>query len=546
MHSSLIALRAPHGLRAQSLILIGALLFASCSKPQAQGIGLSLASGKMLFSRLESGMAGAAQGRLGVGFSSFVFPPQEGLNQEGRLELEYSTQAMGKAELEIEFLPSGEGCASPQSYPLPLSPRSVILSLPLAAGMSLSRLAFRLEGPGAQLRVHRLSILPDDDFVGYEKRGDILRLSPALRIEAPQDGLQTLSIPLESGGLGIAELVFAQGQSGSTQAWISAPGLGSGIRLEPGPLSGPLSLPFRQSRGGEVSLSMKDISALLSLRLRRAGPGPLPADPSRILAWTEADFRHPGYEIFSWDAHPELLILLFRDYALQDDFLKRLAFYVEKDGFRGRLAPNEQIAPLHGWNAHDYRARDLARFFNQAEEEGFTLNPEELVLRGLLEEEGVIRASGASWLEGRGALLSVSLETGPNMRRRFLVHECVHGLYFTNPEFRARAAELWEGAESELKDYVLEFFDFKKYDLEDSDLMVNEFTGYFLQSPADELADYFALTVSGFLDQDRKGGGRYRSFGQSRKSGFRNLALKLDASFYELFGLNGGRVWRAF
>ena len=52
---------------------------------------------------------------------------------------------------------------------------------------------------------------------------------------------------------------------------------------------------------------------------------------------------------------------------MQDDLLKRMAFFTEKEGFRGRLAADEEIKDLHGFNAHDYRAETLAAFFDLAE-----------------------------------------------------------------------------------------------------------------------------------------------------------------------------------
>jgi len=90
------------------------------------------------------------------------------------------------------------------------------------------------------------------------------------------------------------------------------------------------------------------------------------------------------------------LILETADYQVQDRLLKRLAFFLEKSGFRGRVASDAEIADIHGWNAHDYRAEDLARFFNDAlqkekEKNEEILTPEERELEALLAAEGIIR-----------------------------------------------------------------------------------------------------------------------------------------------------------
>ena len=53
-------------------------------------------------------------------------------------------------------------------------------------------------------------------------------------------------------------------------------------------------------------------------------------------------------------------------YEIQDAFFKRLAFFVEKAGHAGRIESLSALGGLHGYNAHDYRAEDLARFFDTA------------------------------------------------------------------------------------------------------------------------------------------------------------------------------------
>mgnify|MGYP000928978100 CR=1 FL=1 len=84
-------------------------------------------------------------------------------------------------------------------------------------------------------------------------------------------------------------------------------------------------------------------------------------DPHGVLG--EGPGQGEEYRWYRWDLLPSVILFDFRNYDIQDAYLKRLAFFVEKRGFVGRLAPNQEIAPLHGWNAHDYKAEDLARFF---------------------------------------------------------------------------------------------------------------------------------------------------------------------------------------
>jgi hypothetical protein len=121
---------------------------------------------------------------------------------------------------------------------------------------------------------------------------------------------------------------------------------------------------------------------------------PLPADPGGVLLYDTAAWRNSEYELFSWNRFPEILIMDTASYEVQSRFFKRLAFFVEKRGYRGRLVTNREFAGLHGFNAHDYRAEDLAVFYQTARERLFTLNPEEELLKEILLDNGVIRDDG--------------------------------------------------------------------------------------------------------------------------------------------------------
>ena len=222
---------------------------------------------------------------------------------------------------------------------------------------------------------------------------------------------------------------------------------------------------------------------------------PLPADIGHIIFSDFTDSDESGWNVYSWNIIPEVLIFDTADYKVQARLFKRLAFFVEKPGFVGRLVPNEELEGRHGWNAHDYKPEDLADFFTKAEETGFTLNSEEMELRSLLLDQGIIIRAGSGYMAGRGAVLSVSRETEKSWRYRFLTHECLHGLFFTDTVYKS---EIY-GAFAELKPEEVEFWkrllDYRRYDVENTYLLVNEFMAYSLQQPIDEVNDYF----KGFL-----------------------------------------------
>ena len=158
-----------------------------------------------------------------------------------------------------------------------------------------------------------------------------------------------------------------------------------------------------------------------------------------ILSYRREAWRDARYEVFRWERFPSLLIFDTADYAVQERLFKRLAFFVEKAGFRGHLATDADIAALHGWNAHDYRAEDLAAFFEAARKTKFPLNAEETELRRILLASGLIRkaASAEGFItSGEGAIISISRESVDYLRTLFITHEGFHGIFFQDKEFR--------------------------------------------------------------------------------------------------------------
>ena len=168
-----------------------------------------------------------------------------------------------------------------------------------------------------------------------------------------------------------------------------------------------------------------------------SGGEPISMDFASILRYPIDKWRKSEYELFRWSVDPKVLVFDFIDYSTQAAFFKRLAFFVEKDGYQGRLLSNQELQKLHGWNAHDYRMEDIARFYNQVEESDLILNPEELEFKEILISEGVLsRDENGSYHFINGAVISVSRESMDYLRRLFLTHEGFHGIFFTDPGFQ--------------------------------------------------------------------------------------------------------------
>jgi hypothetical protein len=236
------------------------------------------------------------------------------------------------------------------------------------------------------------------------------------------------------------------------------------------------------------------------MRTSTAFPLPIYADPALVLEWPMEYWRNRDYEIFQWSGFPEILIFDFADYAAQDRMLKRLAFFVEKAGFRGRLAHDAEIAELHAWNAHDYRAEDLARFFDTARKTGFPLLKEERELEEILLNERIIIEDQNGISAGEGGIISISRESPDYLRYRFMAHEGFHGLFFIDEDFRDFSRRRWEQLSSSAKRFIVSFFEFQQYDVRDEYLLVNEFMAHVLQQTVSQAAEYFGSRIPGQLE----------------------------------------------
>ncbi len=233
-------------------------------------------------------------------------------------------------------------------------------------------------------------------------------------------------------------------------------------------------------------------SAVLQSSKNRAFPlEPVTLSPGGAVAYDRDLWRRKNFEVFRWDQFPAILIFDTADYDVQDRLFKRLAFFVEKAGFEGRISRDEEIAHLHGWNAHDYRAEDLARFFETARITNFSLNDEELELKQTLLEQKVIVQHEDGIFPGRGAIVSISRQSADYLRHLFIVHEGYHGLYFIDKEFEAFCRLRWENLHPAAKLFISEFFDSQRYDTGNEYLTANELMAYCLQQPVSRAGDYF-------------------------------------------------------
>ena len=271
---------------------------------------------------------------------------------------------------------------------------------------------------------------------------------------------------------------------------------------------------------------------------------PITADPGLIPDWPQEQWRQPSYELFSWEQFPSVLIFDFADYSVQDAYLKRLSFFAEKKGFTGKLLSDGALTSLHGFNAHDYRAETLAAFFQKAEEEHFLLNKSELHLRKILFRNGIIIRTETGIEAGKGAIVSISRQSERDLRYRFITHECLHGIYFTEGSFRDTVTEVFRQTNPRAALFLRRYFEIYpalQYNTNDDYLLQNEFMAYLLQQSNDLLQQYF-VQLSWLRLMNTAEPALCRYIRKTKVKDFMQAAMQMDSFLYTTWGVRGGRI----
>lgn len=275
---------------------------------------------------------------------------------------------------------------------------------------------------------------------------------------------------------------------------------------------------------------------------------PITADPAFVLQWPQKAWRHPDYELFAWEQFPSVLILDFANYAAQDLFFKRIAFYAEKKGFVGKLLTDQQLQAMHGYNAHDYKADTLAAFFDKAEKEAFPLQQSELLLKEILFENGIIVRSNGSIQAGHGAIISISRESNRHTRQLLLTHESLHGVYFTQKTFRDAVDTVFYAMDSQSLLFLQRYFELTPslhYDTDDQYLFKNEFMAYTLQQPIEQVQSYYVEKLSRRKAISAAEPALCTYIQKTNAVAFREAADTMNDFLFKQWGIIGGRVNQA-
>lgn len=195
--------------------------------------------------------------------------------------------------------------------------------------------------------------------------------------------------------------------------------------------------------------------------------------------------------IFRWQSYPDVVIFAFKNKAIQADYLKRIAFYTEKVGYRGRIVDVAAIKHRSGWTAHNYRALDFAMFYNatlkreQHEDIPPLLNERETKLKNILLSLGIINQTGDYYFTTNDKhnipIVSFMRTLNPSLKRVLTFHELLHSFFYRDEVLRSKVDALW--GQFSPTDTLLwrEFLSYNSYDPDFNYLLKNELFAYLLQ-----------------------------------------------------------------
>lgn len=227
-------------------------------------------------------------------------------------------------------------------------------------------------------------------------------------------------------------------------------------------------------------------------------PAPVAAAPplalSIAIATEEAIRAHRAAEptMFRLAENPHVFIADFPDLDLQGAALNRAAALIEKAGTpRDRLLNDAELAeaiaragetPATYYYGHNYRSRDLERFFTLAARDGVALTPAETWLRDQVTRIRALLPPGTEF-----AVISVpgvDSRVDETMRAAILHHEIGHGHFFTNPTFAAHVEQVWRDVFTEAERARFRaFLQREGYDPSIEEVMLNEAMAYLIYTP---------------------------------------------------------------
>ncbi|WP_041176937.1 hypothetical protein [Borrelia crocidurae] len=261
---------------------------------------------------------------------------------------------------------------------------------------------------------------------------------------------------------------------------------------------------------------------------------PINADLKLIFNYTKKNYRRDSFEFFNFIANPNVYIIKFKTLHDQALMLKRMAFFLEKKEFRGRLLSNTELENKVGWGGHDYRLQDIITFFNKAQKLNIKLNKEEITLKNLIIANklayivnNIIKIKNKSKNIAFATYSEDEIMSKTDQMRIFM-HEMLHMYFFTDNNFNKEIVNFWnKNISPNNKKSWINFLDNIGYDVTFNYLVMNEFYAYTTALPKENIANYLINT---------------NYFSKTEFKEYEQWAIKLEKLLWQTKGLIPGEL----
>lgn len=233
-------------------------------------------------------------------------------------------------------------------------------------------------------------------------------------------------------------------------------------------------------------------------------PVPITTTAQTIFLSNPATWRQKSYEVYRLSIGNNIIVIKFSSYAEQRKFFFRLTYFSNQNENEYNIQPASQYDGMHSYNANDYSAEILANFFNQLSNQNMDAEPGERVLLNMALSYKIIKKTNSGYLPLTGAIISFSIETEIKQRKRYLVHETMHGLFYTVPKLRESIFAIIEKLNPKEKYFWYLFLKHKGeldnrpglpgYNISNMYLVSNEIFAHVMQSELEDFDDYFFNT----------------------------------------------------
>ena len=144
---------------------------------------------------------------------------------------------------------------------------------------------------------------------------------------------------------------------------------------------------------------------------------------------------------------------------------------------------------------HDVLISELVQFFNFALRDKVELNPEEIVIREFLMEQGLVRFWRGFYQAMKPGVVVLAIPqtqdrkatepmVSPGARYAILLHELAHGEYYANPHYAKFCQRFWyETMTENQRELFKRFLANFNYAVNNEELLINEMQAYLIFTP---------------------------------------------------------------